>query len=71
MGSPYRLQGSRPSAAEGLSESAGVSKSSAGVRLAYAKHNGVTPPMRKMYMLKIPFSPPMNFPPVPKKITSI
>ena len=43
-----------------------MSGCSAGVKRAYAEHNGVTPPMRKMHMLSIPLLPPMNFPIAPK-----
>ena len=52
INAPYRVR---------AISSAGVLKSSAGVKRAYAEHNGLTPPIRKMYMLSIPFSPPMNF----------
>ena len=34
---------------------------SAGVKLVYTEHNGLIPPMRKIYILSIPFLPPMNF----------
>ena len=50
---------------EGSSEraisSAGVLKSSAGVKRVYAGHNGVIPPIRKIYILSIPFLPLINF----------
>ena len=46
--------------------SAGVLNFSAGVKLAYAEYNGLIPPMRKIYILSIPFLPPMNFLIAPK-----
>ena len=41
--------------------SAGVLKSSAGVKRIYAKYNSLIPPIRKIYILNISFLPPINF----------